>query len=817
MTENDITDDEIPDPNDISDEESEFHTPVEIINTSQELVASDTSLPDRIVIIPIPRRPIFPGLTLPIQFSGKHIPALLEYLRSDREQIIGLVLTKELDDANPLDSEFYEWGTAIRVLRIVSEDESTQLLLQTIRRFKKKSVVSKDKTLQWEVEYFKDTEDKPNDELKAYTMAVLSSIQELLKLNPLFQEQLKMLLANFNYNQPGLIMDLTASLLSSEGEELQKVFECIDLIDRAKMLLKLLQAETQLSQIKAKIQKTIEEKVSKQQKEFFLREQLKVIKQELGLEKDDKSAEIEKFQKRLEKLKPSEEAKKTIDEEINKLKMLEPVSPEYNVSRNYLDWMTSLPWGIYSKDSFDIPHARKILDADHYGLKDVKERILEFISTGIKTNKITGSILCLIGPPGVGKTSIGKSVANALGRKFYRFSIGGMRDEAEIKGHRRTYIGAMPGKFLQSIKSVQTSNPVIMLDEIDKIGARYHGDPASALLEVLDPEQNSDFLDHYLDIRFDLSSVLFITTANQVDTIPGPLLDRMEIINLSGYIMEEKLEIASRYLIPRAMKGHGLNEKEIIFEKKGLVFIIERYAREAGVRNLENKIKKILRKTTLRHAEGNKASVQITPKNIVDYLGQPVFPENELIKHDIPGIVTGLAWTSMGGATLTIEAVATQQEKGGFKLTGKLGDVMQESAQIAYTYIRSHLDMYQIKDDYFSQMNIHIHVPAGATPKDGPSAGITMALAIYSLCTQNIVPESIAMTGEMTLTGKVLPVGGIREKIIAARRSRIFTLLLPKENLKDYKELPEYIRKGLKVFFASNFNDVLKAVFDRTS
>ncbi|MCB1172303.1 MAG: endopeptidase La [Leptospiraceae bacterium] len=796
------------------EEEEDLSAEAELISAGQEIVSADASLPGRIVIVPVPHRPVFPGLTIPVQFSGKHIPALLEHLRSDREHIMGLVLTREINEKEPLDSDFYEWGTAVRVLRIMSEDDSAQILLQTLRRFRfQRSYLEKD-LLFWDVEYFRDPDAKPDAETKAYTMAVLSAIKELLKLNPLFQEQLKMLLANFSYNQPGLILDLTASLLSSEGEELQEILEATDLIERSKILLRLLQKETQLSQIRVKIQKSIEEKVSKQQKDFFLREQLKAIKQELGLEKDDKSAEIEKFQKRLEKLQPSEEARKVIDEEINKLSLLEPASPEYNVSRNYLDWLTILPWGLLSEDSFDIQHARETLDRDHYGLKDVKERILEFISTGIKTNRITGSILCLVGPPGTGKTSIGKSVAAALNRQFYRFSVGGMRDEAEIKGHRRTYIGAMPGKFLQSMKSVGTANPVIMLDEIDKIGASFHGDPASALLEVLDPEQNADFLDHYLDVRFDLSRVLFITTANQIDTIPGPLLDRMEVIKLSGYIMEEKLEIANRYLIPRTLQDHGLQADEISFSVDGLRFIIDRYAREAGVRNLENKIKKIMRKLTLRHAEGQTAAIHITKDNAIDFLGQPVFSEDEHIAHDVAGVVTGLAWTSMGGATLSIEAIQTGKREGGaLKLTGQLGEVMQESAQIAWSIVKSKAPTYKLDPAFFKENEIHLHVPAGATPKDGPSAGITMTLALYSLASNQIVPENIAMTGEISLTGKVLPVGGIREKIIAARRTGVFQLILPRDNLKDYKELPDYIRSGLKVFFVSSFEDVLKAVF----
>ena len=528
---------------------------------------------------------------------------------------------------------------------------------------------------------------------------------------------------------------------------------------------------------------------------------------------DSKTTEIEKFQNRLKKLKLNEEADRAVKDELEKLQLIEPSSPEYNVSRNYLDWLTILPWGVFSKDSFNISRARNVLDRDHYGLKDVKERILEFIAVGKMKGDIAGSILCLVGPPGVGKTSVGRSIADALGRKFFRFSLGGMRDEAEIKGHRRTYIGAMPGKFIQAMKSVGTSNPVIMLDEIDKIGASFQGDPASALLEVLDPEQNGSFRDHYLDVPFDLSNVLFISTANQIDTIPRPLLDRMEMIRLSGYILEEKLEIAKRYLIPRALTSHGLDRGQVKIQKAALKQIIEGYAREAGVRTLEKQIKKIMRRAAMKFSENDQLnSVSIAKRDLENYLEKPFFTADEIFE-GVPGVVTGLAWTALGGATLQVEATAILAKNKGFKQTGQLGKVMIESSEIAYSYVMAHIADFEGEPEFFEKHFIHLHVPAGATPKDGPSAGITMATALVSMITGKVVKKRLGMTGELTLTGRVLAIGGVKEKTIAARRSGLKILIFPDENRKDYDELPDYLKEGLEVHFVKTFKDVYSLVF----
>jgi ATP-dependent Lon protease len=785
-----------------------------IIDNNQEIVVASDILPEIIQILPLTNRPMFPGMMLPLVISNEELIKTINKAYNSKNRIIGAVLAKELNEENQLNSELYQIGTAIKIHKMfqVTED-SAQILIQGLKRFKFVKNVSKKDIIEWKVEYIDEINEKRTEELKAYTLEIISSVKELLKLNSLFHEQLRMLMSQFSSEKTEKVIDLIASMTTAESEKLQDILETMDLLERAKKLLVILKEEIEVSKIQEKIKKSFDEKITQQQRKYFLTEQLKAIKKELGLEKDDKSTEIEKFEKRLKKLKLSEEADKVIKEEMNKFSFLEPASAEYHVIRTYLDWLTELPWGIYTNDTKDIKKAEKILNDSHYGLDDIKKRILEFISTGIKRGKLSGSILCLVGPPGVGKTSIGKSIADAVNRKFFRFSVGGMKDEAEIKGHRRTYIGAMPGKFIQSLKRAGTANPVIMIDEIDKVGNSFQGDPASALLEVLDPEQNKDFLDHYLDVRFDLSNILFVTTANQLDTIPPALLDRMEILKLSGYILQEKIEIAKRFLIPNQLKEHGLKEANLKITDDALSYIIDRYAREAGVRNLENQLKKIMRKVTYRHAEGKMKQVIISKDFVEDYLGKPIFSDEELYSKGVPGVTLGLAWTSMGGATLYIEAQSVKSKNSGFKQTGQLGKVMQESSEIAYSYIRSKLCNDEKGKCFFEENFIHLHVPAGATPKDGPSAGITMALALYSLTKNKPVRNNIAMTGELTLTGKVLPIGGVKEKTIAARRVGIMELIIPKENKKDFEELPEYIKKGIKIHYVDYFDDVLKVVY----
>ncbi|HOD15563.1 MAG TPA: endopeptidase La [Spirochaetota bacterium] len=781
--------------------------------TNQLIVAKDI-LPDIVNIIPISHRPIFPGMMIPIVLTGDFMIDTANKILESENKIGGVVLAREQREGIPHTEDLYTVGVAVKVLRVTPIDEKTiQMMINALGRFTQKKVVQESPVIQWQVDHYYEEEQAGAEVMKAYSKAIISSVKELIKSNSLFQEELKLFLNRFTIEDPGKLADFVASMTSADSAEVQDILETFDVRKRVEKVLVLMKKEIELSKLQDKITKQIEQRISKQQKEFFLREQLKEIKKELGLEKDEKTTELEQFEERLKKLTLSEEAAKKVDEEMNKLKLLEPHSAEYGVARNYLDWITTLPWGVYSKDNYDIKKAKKILDRDHYGLDDIKDRILEFISAGKMRGSITGSIICFIGPPGVGKTSIGKSVAEALNRKFFRFSLGGMRDEAEIKGHRRTYIGAMPGKIIQSLKTVGVANPVIMLDEIDKIGASFQGDPASALLEVLDPEQNSNFLDHYIDLRFDLSNILFIATANQMDTIPSPLLDRMEVMKLSGYILEEKVQIAKRYLIPKQLKEHGLQKGDVDIDKQGLRMIINGYAREAGVRSLENNIKRIMRKSTRRFAEGEKKRIKVNTKSLPDYLGNPRFTDESPYDKRMAGVVMGLAWTSMGGATLYIEATAVPAKAKGFKQTGQLGDVMKESAEIAYTYVSSRVRDYGIGENFFNDNMIHLHVPAGATPKDGPSAGITMATALYSLAKNRPIKLHIAMTGEITITGKVLPIGGVKEKTIAAKRMGVKTLIFPFENKKDFEELPKYIVKGLKVHFVSYFDEVLDIVF----
>ncbi len=754
------------------------------------LVLASDVLPPTLPIVPLRPRPAFPGILVPMVLSGKDKLAIARQAMETTAKAIGFVLVRDPEEEDS-PANLHDIGVVGKIIKVLHTDEnSIHLLVNCLERFSIDEILITDTGLFARVTYHYAAELSVNPELKAYSMAIISTLKELVQINPLYSEEIKLFLNRQSMDDPGRLADFAANLTSSDGQELQKILETFDVRKRIDKVLVLLKKELEVSRLQTRITKQIEEKVSAQQREFFLREQLKAIKKELGLEKEGKVSEIEKFEKRLQKLVLNEEAQKTIAEEIEKLQLIEPSSPEYNVSRNYLDWLTILPWGRFSKDSYDLERARRVLDRDHYGLKDVKDRILEFIAVGKMKGDISGSIICLVGPPGVGKTSVGKSIAGALGRTFYRFSLGGMRDEAEIKGHRRTYIGAMPGRFIQAMKSAGTANPVLMLDEIDKIGASFQGDPASALLEVLDPEQNATFRDHYLDVPFDLSNVLFVATANTLDTIPAPLLDRMEVIRLAGYILEEKLEIARRYLIPKALKNHGLEKSQVTIRKDALETLIDGYAREAGVRSLENLIKKIMRKAAMEFAQGRTERIAIHRKDVETWLGKPPFEKEELFEN-VPGVVTGLAWTTMGGATLQIEATAMPSRSKGFKQTGQLGNVMVESSEIAYSYVMAHLEEYGADKEFFDKHFVHLHVPAGATPKDGPSAGITMTTALLSMITGKPVVKKLGMTGELTLSGRILPIGGVKEKTIAVRRAGLKKVIFPEGNRKNFEELPD--------------------------
>ena len=778
--------------------------------------------PKNLYLLPLNRRPFFPGMAAPIVIEPGIYYEVLKTVAKTDHKCLGLFLTKA-EDANIYKlsmDELYSVGVVARILRIIPiEQGGAQVVLNMEKRA---TIVKpiKGKSLQAQVKYHDDTPpEKLSRELKAYSISIITTIKELLKLNPLFKEELQIFLGHSDFTEPGRLADFAVALTTASREELQQVLETFDIQGRIDKALMLLKKELDISKLQSTINQRIEATISKTQREFFLREQLKAIRKELGMEKDDKTLEAEKFEERIKARTVPEPVLKVIREEMDKLSALEVQSAEYGVCRNYLDWLTIVPWGMYSQETHDLKKAEEILEHDHYGLKDIKERILEFIGVGKLTGGVKGSIICLVGPPGVGKTSIGKSVARALNRKFYRFSVGGMRDEAEIKGHRRTYIGAMPGKMIQALKSTQAMNPVIMLDEVDKMGASYNGDPASALLEVLDPEQNKDFLDHYLDVPCDLSNVLFIVTANVLDTIPEPLKDRMEMLRLSGYIQAEKIEIAIKYLVPRNRKNMGLKASDVAFTKEALAQIINGYAREAGVRTLENNIKKILRKVAVKFArldsKKRMPKTVISEKNLHEYLGKPIFTSDRYYETNPIGVATGLAWTSMGGATLYIETVKYPAEKTEMKLTGQAGDVMKESAQIAWTFVQSNVSHYAHDIPFFEKSQIHIHIPEGATPKDGPSAGITMVTALLSLLIGKPIRENLGMTGELTLTGRVLPIGGLKEKLIAARRSGLNTLIFPKDNLRDYDELPAYLKKGLEVHFVDYYDEVFKIAFGK--
>lgn len=780
---------------------------------STGLVLPAQQLPDKLYIIPIHNRPFFPAQVLPVIVNQQPWGRTLTRVGNTEHKCMAVFFVDTPPDEHgefDLDS-LPEHGTLVRVHHVSEEGGKLQFVAQGLTRVRIRGWLSRRGPYLAEVEYPQAPND-PRDEVKAYGMALINAIKELLPLNPLYSEELKNYLNRFSPNDPSPLTDFAAALTTAPGRELQEVLDTVPMLKRMEKVLPLLRKEVEVGRLQKELSAEVNKQIGERQREFFLKEQLKLIQKELGISKDDKSADREEFLARLEGKTLPAQAQKRIDEELNKLSILETGSPEYAVTRNYLDWATALPWGIHGEDKLDLGRARKVLDKHHAGMDDIKERITEFLAVGAFKGEIAGSIVLLVGPPGVGKTSIGKSIAESLGRPFYRFSVGGMRDEAEIKGHRRTYIGAMPGKLVQALKEAEVMNPVIMLDEIDKMGSSYQGDPASALLETLDPEQNVEFLDHYLDLRLDLSKVLFVCTANTLDSIPGPLLDRMEVIRLSGYITEEKLAIAKRHLWPKQLEKAGVPKTRLSISDAALRALIEGYAREAGVRQLEKQLGKLVRKSVVKLLDDPEAKIRIGAKDLEEALGMPVF-RNERVLAGV-GVITGLAWTSMGGATLPIEATRIHTLNRGFKLTGQLGEVMKESAEIAYSYVSSHLKQFGGDPTFFDQAFVHLHVPEGATPKDGPSAGITMASALLSLARNQAPKKGVAMTGELTLTGQVLPIGGVREKVIAARRQKIHELILPEANRGSYEELPDYLKEGLTVHFAKRYSDVAKVLFE---
>lgn len=816
-------------------------------------------------VIAVSRNPVFPKFIKIIEVTDKSLMNLIRRKVKLNQPYAGVFMKKnesnEAELAASLD-DLYSVGTFVQIHELQDLGDKLRMIVMAHRRIKilgqigeeqveplpaeegsevrvrrrrKKSPANGDVTpeiaekiaatqpqgvLMVEVENVTHDKFKNTEEVKALTQEIVKTIRDIISLNPLYRESVQQMIQAGQrvVDNPVYLSDLGAALTAAEPSELQQVLEETDIPKRLMLALSLLKKEFELSKLQQKIGKEVEEKVKTQHRKYMLQEQLKIIKKELGIEKDDKDAIEEKFRERLKDKVVPKAVMDVIDEELNKLSFLDNHSSEFNVTRNYLDWLTTLPWGIFSEENLDLKTAREVLEEDHYGMEDVKKRILEFIAVSQLKGSTQGKILCFYGPPGVGKTSIARSIAKALNREYFRFSVGGMTDVAEIKGHRRTYVAAMPGKAIQCLKKTKTENPLVLIDEVDKIGRGYQGDPSSALLELLDPEQNAFFLDHYLDVPVDLSKVLFICTANVTDTIPEPLRDRMEMIDVSGYVAEEKMAISQRYLIPQARQNSGITEEQVAIGDDALGILIKSYCRESGVRNLQKHIEKVLRKAAFKIANKEASNVGVDATNLQEFVGKPLFTHDRMYDVTPPGVVMGLAWTAMGGSTLFIETAIKKSDRssskeGSMELTGHLGDVMKESAHIAYTFAASFLGVKHPENTVLSKSSVHLHVPEGATPKDGPSAGCTIVTALLSLAMKRPVRQNVAMTGEISLTGKILPVGGIKEKTIAAKRVGVQCIVLPMENKKDYSDLPSFITEGLEVHFVENYEDVYNIVF----
>ncbi len=777
-------------------------------NLEENIGLMDEVLPNEIFLIPVKGRPIFPGIITPLIVPpGKFSHAVDEIYK--RDSIIGLILLKEDEGPADLPTNLYSVGVVAKILKKLNlPDGGTNILINTIHRFKWEKIISKDPFLIARVVYPEDVVEKGSKvDLKALMRTLLIHTKELASNNPLFTDEMKLTMVNMV--EPGKMADFVCSILNLEKEEYQEVLETQNVHLRLEKVIVLLKKELELIDIQKQINDQINDKMDKQQRQFYLREQLKAIQGELGIGDEKGEKKYENLLLRLKKNNISQEVISEVEREIEKLNYSDVNSADYNVIRNYLDTIDALPWEEPTPKEIDLRKAKKILDRDHYKLDDVKQRILEYLAVRKLNSKFhSATILCLVGPPGVGKTSIARSVAEALGRKFVRISLGGLRDEAEIKGHRRTYIGALPGKIINSLRIAKEKDPVILLDEIDKLKVGFSGDPAGALLEALDPEQNSNFRDNYLDLPFDLSHVFFICTANTLDTIPRVLADRMDVIRLSGYTTEEKIQIFKKYLWKKTLEKNGMKHLKLKMENSLVRYMIDSYSREAGLRSLERTTDKLIRKLAYEFALENKKPKKLEKSSLEKYLGVPIFTDDKMLQTDRPGTALGLAWTSMGGATLFVEAILVKGKEG-LTLTGKLGKIMNESASIAYSYIRSITS----QEEIFSKHRIHLHVPDGATPKDGPSAGITMATAILSLVTNTPIKLGFGMTGELTLTGKVLPIGGLKEKIVAAQRVGIKKIIFPKENEAQMREIPDYIKKGLEFYPVSHFSEVIEILF----
>ena len=772
----------------------------------------DIEIPDTLPILPVRDIVIFPYMIIPL-FVGREmsIQSIDHSLNTDR--MVLLLTQKDLSVENPGPEDLHSVGTAGLIMRMLKlPDGRVKILVQGLKKAKVLDVKLKENYYEATIQKIEDQ--KPSEmtlEVEALMRNVKEQLDKAVSLGKTILPDIMVVVENLD--DPGRLADLVASNLGLKTEQAQEILETADPIQRLKRVSDILGREVELLLVQQKIQTEARGEIDKTQREYFLREQLKAIQRELG-EIDERAEEINEFSQKIKAAKMPDKVLKEAEKQLKRLEKMHPDSAEAATVRTYLDWLVELPWSKVTKDNLDIKAAKKVLDEDHYDLEKVKERILEYLSVRKLKSKMKGPILCFIGPPGVGKTSLGRSISRSLGREFVRMSLGGVRDEAEIRGHRRTYVGALPGRIVQGIKQAGKNNPVFMLDEIDKIGADFRGDPSSALLEVLDPEQNNSFVDHYLGVPFDLSNVMFITTGNIVDTIPGPLRDRMEIIYLSGYTEEEKVGIARNYLLPKQLEEHGINGRIMRLSDSALNMLISHYTREAGVRNLERELANLCRKVARQIAEGRKRNFFITSRGLHRYLGAPKFlPEEEMEKDEI-GVATGLAWTESGGDIIYVEAI-TMKGGGKLTLTGQLGDVMKESAHAALSFVRSRAKDLGIKEDVFSKTDIHIHVPAGAIPKDGPSAGITMAVAIASALTGRPVDKRVAMTGEITLRGRVLPIGGLKEKTLAAKRMGIRKVIVPERNRKDLEDIPRYVKRDVEFVFVEKVDVVFRVALKK--
>jgi ATP-dependent Lon protease len=776
-----------------------------------EIQLDDLQIPDVLPVLPLKDTVVFPESMTPLAIGQERSVKLIDDVIAGDERLLALVTVKDAEIETPGFADLYEVGTAAVIHKMIKVPDGTlRILVQGLRRIRIAEPANDDPYLVARIEEVPDVvEESP--EVEALTRNVQNLFARVIGLVAYLPEELQ--LAAANVEDPSALCHLVVSTLRLKTEEKQKILELADVHQRLREVSAILQRELEVYELGTKIQSQVASEIEKGQREYFLRQQLKAIQEELG-EGDPEQAEIAELRDRLAEKRLPDDVRKAAERELSRLERLPTAAAEYGVIRTYLDWILSLPWAEYTEDNLDLDHARAVLDEDHFDLEKVKDRIVEYLAVAKLKQEVSGQILCFVGPPGVGKTSLGQSIARALGRKFVRLSVGGVRDEAEIRGHRRTYIGAMPGTIVRSIRDAESTNPVILIDEIDKMGADFRGDPASAMLEVLDPEQNKSFRDHYLDLPFDLSKVLFICTANQLDTVPGPLADRMDVISLSGYTEEEKLGIAKRYLVPKQLEAHGLTKGQVTFNDKALRLVIREYTREAGVRNLERRIADVFRKAAAQVARGKKERMRIDEKRVREWLGPRRFSADPRKRTAVPGVATGLAVTAVGGDVLFIEATA-YPGKGRLTVTGQLGEVMQESASAALSWARARAEAaLGVDPDWFSDRDVHVHIPAGAVPKDGPSAGITMATAIVSLATGRPVSEDVAMTGEITLTGQVLPIGGVREKVLAAKRAELGTVVLPAENEPDLEELPPEVRESTRFVLADTMEDVLAAAFD---